>query len=191
MSNHSLESIAIDLVARATAAGATAADVIVREADEFSTVVRLGKIESLKEAASKALGLRVFAGSRSATSYSSDFSPPSLARLAERTLAMARATSEDPASGLAPAELMGKFAGDLALYHADVTEVSTEDRIKAARRAEEAALATDPRITNSEGAYYDASWGTKAYANSQGFAGSFRSSYCAISVAPIAQDGGM
>ena len=191
MANHSLETIAAELVGRATRAGATAADVVVREADEFSTVVRLGKIESLKEAASKALGLRVFSGTRSATSFSSDFSSASLARLAERTLAMARATSEDPASGLAPAELMGKFAGDLELYHSDVTEVSTEDRITAARRAEEAALATDPRIQNSEGAFYEASWGTKAYANSLGFAGSFRSSYCAISVAPIAQDGGM
>jgi PmbA protein len=191
MANHSLEAIASDLVALATKAGATAADVVVRESDEFSTVIRLGKIESLKEAASKALGLRVFDGTRSATSYSSDFSPASLSRLAERTLAMARATSEDPASGLAPAELMGKFSGDLALFHDDVTEISTEDRIKAARRAEEAALATDPRIQNSEGAYYDASWGTKAYANSLGFAGSFRSSYCAISVAPIAQDGSM
>lgn len=191
MPNNSLEAIAVELVGRATRAGATAADVVVREADEFSTVVRLGKIESLKEAASKVLGLRVFAGTRSATSFSSDFSSSSLSRLAERTLAMARATSEDPASGLAPAELMGQFAGDLGLFHSDVAEVSTEERINTARRAEEAALATDPRIRNSEGAWYEASWGTKAYANSLGFAGSFRSSYCAVSVAPIAQDGGM
>ncbi len=191
MPNNALESIAGELVGRATRAGATAADVVVREADEFSTVVRLGKIESLKEAASKALGLRVFAGTRSATSFSSDFSSDSLSRLAERTLAMARATSEDPASGLAPAELLGQHGGELELYHSDVAEVSTKNRIEIARRAEQAALATDPRIKNSEGAWYEASWGTKAYANSLGFAGSFRSSYCAISVAPIAQDGGM
>ncbi|MBI4167309.1 MAG: TldD/PmbA family protein, partial [Acidobacteria bacterium] len=87
MINNSLEAIAVELVGRATRAGATAADVVVREADEFSTVVRLGKIESLKEAASKALGLRVFAGTRSATSFSSDFSSSSLGRLAERTFA--------------------------------------------------------------------------------------------------------
>jgi PmbA protein len=186
-----LEQVATHLVGRATRAGATAADVVVREADEFSTVVRLGKIESLKEAASKALGLRIFVGTRSATSYSSDFSPSSLARLVERTLAMAKATSEDPASGLAPAELLGRHDGDLELYHSDVSELSPEARIAWARRAEEAALAFDPRIQNSEGAWFEASWGTKAYANSLGFAGSYRSSYCAVSVAPIAQDGGM
>src|SRR5208283_3035995 len=95
-----LEQIASDLVGRAKGAGATAADVVVREADEFSTTLRMGKIESLKEAASKALGFRVLIGIRSATSYSSDFSERSLQRLLERTIAMAKVTSEDPASGL-------------------------------------------------------------------------------------------
>src|SRR5438874_8562968 len=138
-----LEQIASDLVARAMTAGATAADVVVREGDEFSTSVRLGKIESLKEAASKSLGLRVFLGARSASSYSSDFSPQSLNRLVERTISMAGVTSEDPAGGLADAELLGRHADDLALYSDDVGRLSTEDRIAYARRAEEAALATD------------------------------------------------
>ncbi len=186
-----VEQIAADLVARVMSAGATATDVVVREADEFSTVLRMRKIESLKEAASKALGLRVLVGSRSATSFSSDFSSASLERLVERTLAMAKVTSEDPASGLAPVELLGRYEGDLALYSPDVAELSTDQRIQYARRAEEAALGADPRIRNSEGAWFEASWGTKAYANSLGFVGSYRTSYCAVSVAPIAEDGGM
>jgi PmbA protein len=137
------------------------------------------------------LGLRVLAGSRSATSFSSDFSAASLARLVERTLAMAKVTSEDPASGLAPAELLGRYDGDLGLFSPDVAALSTDQRIEFARRAEAAALAADPRIRNSEGAWFEASWGTKAYANSLGFVGSYRTSYCAVSVAPIAEDGGM
>jgi len=189
MPENQLQQIAADLVERAVRAGATAADVVVQEADEFSTAVRLGKIESLKEAASHALGLRVFRGTRSASSYSSDFASDSLQRLIERTLAMARVTSEDPASGLPEAELLGRHEGDLALYSADVAELSTEARIGMARRAEEAALAADPRIKNSEGAVFEASVGTKAYANSLGFCGSYRSSYCGVSVTPIAQDG--
>ena len=103
MSEQQLQQIASDLVGRAVRAGATAADAVVREADEFSTALRLGKIESLKEAASKSLGLRVFLGARSASSYSSDFSPQSLNRLVERTISMAGVTSEDPAGGLADA----------------------------------------------------------------------------------------
>ena len=189
MAENQLEQIASDLVERATRAGASAADVVVREGDEFSTTVRLGKIESLKEAASKALGLRAFLGARSATAFSSDFSPQSLSRLVERTIAMARVTSEDPASGLPDRELLGRYAGDMEIYSADVGELGTGARISMARRAEEAALAADPRIRNSEGASFEASQAAKAYANSLGFAGSYRASYCAVSVAPIAQDG--
>jgi PmbA protein len=187
--NH-LEQIAGDLVERAKRAGATAADVLVREADEFSANVRTGKIESLKEAASKALGLRVLLGIRSASSFSSDFSEQSLERLAARTVEMAKVTSEDPASGLPEAGQLGRYEGELDLYSTDVESLSTEERIDLARRAENAALGADPRIQNSEGAGFEASQGTTAYANSLGFAGSYRSSYCALSVSPIAQQNG-
>ena len=62
----------------------------------------------------------------------------------ERTLAMARVTSEDPASGLPDAALLGQYEGDLGLYSDDVAELSTEDRIDYARRAEQAALERRP-----------------------------------------------
>ena len=93
MPQEQLEQVAQDLVQRAVKAGATAADATVREGDEFSAAIRLRQIESLKEAASKVLGLRVFLGTRSASSYSSDFSPASLNQLVERTIEMARVTS--------------------------------------------------------------------------------------------------
>jgi PmbA protein len=187
---NALEQIARDLVDRAKSAGAVSADVVVREADEFSTTLRLGKIESLKEAASKALGLRVLLGMRSASSFSSDFSDSALGGLVERTIAMAKVTSEDPANGLPEPSQLGCYAGELDLFSTDVESLSTQDRIQLARRAEEAALGADPRIQNSEGAWFEASQGRVAYANSLGFAGSYRSSYCALSVSPIAQQDG-
>ncbi len=190
MAENQLEQIGQDLVERAMRAGATATDVIFREGEEFVTTIRLGHIEQLKEAASKILGLRVFLGARSATSYSSDFSLQELERLVERTLAMARATSEDPANGLPDAALMKAYEGDLQLYSPDVAALSTEERIQIARRAEQAALATDPRIRNSEGASFESGEGTRAYVNSLGFAGSYRASYCAVTAVPIAQNGG-
>lgn len=190
MNGKNLEQIAVNLVDRATSGGATGADVIVREAEEFSTALRLGKIESLKEAASKGLGLRVIAGTRSAACYSSDFSRASLERLVERALAMAKATSEDPATGLPEPDLLGSYAGDLALFSDDVSKLSTDDRIAMARRAEDAALGTDPRIKNSEGAWFEASYGSKVYANSLGFLGSYPLSYCAVAVSPIAHSNG-
>jgi PmbA protein len=191
MPENQLEQIGRDLVQCAMRAGATAADVIVREGEEFVATIRLGHIEQLKEAASKILGLRVFLDARSATSYSSDFSLPELERLAERTLTMARATSEDPASGLPDAALMRAYEGDLQLYSPDVAALSTEERIQMARRAEQAALGTDPRIRNCEGASFESGEGSRAYVNSLGFAGSYQASYCAVTAVPIAQNGGM
>ncbi|HUI44032.1 MAG TPA: metallopeptidase TldD-related protein [Terriglobia bacterium] len=189
MAEHQLEQIAQDLVGRAMQAGATAADATVREGDEFSTTIRLGQIENLKEAASKVLGLRVFLGTRSASSYSSDFSAKSLERLVQRTIEMARVTSEDPANGLPEAGEMGRYPGDLQLYSPDVAELTAEERIAVARRAEQAALSSDPRIKNSEGSGVETATGSKAYANSLGFVGSYRSSITSVTVVPVAQEG--
>ncbi len=189
MAEEQLQQIAADLVHRATSGGASAADAVVSEGDEFSTTIRMRRIESVKEAASKALGLRVFLGKRSASSYSGDFSPRALERLVERTVAMAAATSEDPASGLPDASQLGRYDGDLQLFSPDVAALSTSERLALARLAEEAALDYDSRIQNSEGASFEATTAAKAYANSLGFAGSYRSSYCALSATPVAADG--
>jgi PmbA protein len=77
--------------------------------------------------------------------------------------------------------------GDLELYNDDVYSLSTADRIDYARRAEKAALTADPRIVNSDGGSFDASIGYKVLANSNGFLGDSRRSYCSVSAVPIAQ----
>ena len=69
-----LKQLASDVLARALRAGATDAEVVVYEGDEFSTFVRLGQVETLKESGSRAIGLRVFIGQRTASTSSSDFS---------------------------------------------------------------------------------------------------------------------
>src|SRR5687767_7353858 len=100
--------LAADLLKKVRAAGADAADVIIGEGTDFSVTVRKGEVDTLKEAGSKALGLRVFVGRRTATSYTSDFSKGAREEFVRGAVAMARVTSEDPAAGLpdeaAPAE---------------------------------------------------------------------------------------
>ena len=44
------------------AGGATAAEAVAREGNEFSTAVRLGEVETLKESGARAIGVRVFLG---------------------------------------------------------------------------------------------------------------------------------
>jgi len=59
-----LESLAADVVALAVKAGASDAEAVVREGDEFSVNVRMGQVETLQESGSRGLGLRVFLGTR-------------------------------------------------------------------------------------------------------------------------------
>src|SRR5512142_3534612 len=107
--------LATDLLKAARAAGADAADLLIAEGTEFSVTVRKGEVETLTEAGSKALGIRVFVGRRTASSHTSDFSWPTLQRLVEETVGMARATGEDQAAGL-PDELVPPENVDLAIY---------------------------------------------------------------------------
>src|SRR5213592_1041912 len=95
-----LKEIATDLVARAMRGGATAADAIVREGNEFSTVVRLGEVETLKEAGSRAAGVRVFFGQRVGSTFSTDFSRDGIQQMLDGAVALARVTSEDPYAGM-------------------------------------------------------------------------------------------
>src|SRR5260370_12384725 len=55
-----LKELASDIVRRAMSGGATAAECVVRGGDEFSTLVRLGKAETLKEADSRTIGVSFF-----------------------------------------------------------------------------------------------------------------------------------
>jgi len=183
-----LKQIATDVIARATRAGATAAEAIVRDGSEFSTVVRMGQVETLKESGSQAMGLRVFIGQRAASTYSSDLTEEGIQRLVSGAIELARVTSEDPNAGLPHPEELGTLKADLDLYHDDVYSLSTAQRIDYARRAESAALAVDPRLTNSDGGSFDAASGRKVLANSLGFVGEYSRSYCSVSAVPIAQD---
>jgi len=182
-----LKSLAADIVARAMKNGATAAECVAREGDEFSTLVRLGQVETLKESGSKSIGVRVFFGQRAASTYSSDFSHEGLDRMVKSALELARITSEDPFAGIPEASQLGQLSSDLDLYYEDVYSLPGVDRIDYARRAEKAALDFDARIKNSEGGSFDAATGRKVLANSHGFVGEYRRSYCSVAAIPIAQ----
>src|SRR5580700_1078919 len=183
-----LESLTADVVALAMKAGASDAEAVVREGDEFSVNVRMGEVETLKESGSRGLGLRVFLGTRSGSATTSDLTADGIRQLVDGAMALAQVTEEDPFSGLPDASEFGSAPGDLHLYFNDVYSLSAEERIEWARRAEAAAMAADPRITNSDGGSFDAATGRKAMANSRGFVGSYRTSYAGVSAAPLATD---
>ena len=183
-----LETLAADVVAHAMKAGATDAEAVAREGDEFSVDVRMGEVETLKESGSRGLGLRVFLGKRSASASTSDLTAEGIRQLVEGALALTKATEEDAFAGLPETAEFGAVPEDLHLYYDDVYSLAGSERIEWARRAEKAALAADSRITNSDGGSFDASTGRRALANSRGFVGGYRTSYAGVAAAPLAMD---
>lgn len=175
-----------DLLKRAKAAGAEAADALYVESDALAHGQRLGKIEKLERAESRDLGLRVFIGKRQASVASTELTPAAVAALAERAVAMARAVPEDEFCGLAEPGEIAKSLPEIDMF--DPSEPSAEALIGRARAAEDAARAVKG-VTNSEGA--EASWGaTRVWlAASNGFSGRYRRSWHSISASVLAGEG--
>ena len=172
------------LVEAATRAGADAADAVVVRSRSTSVSVRLGKVEDMGAAESEDVALRVFVGARVASVSATADTDPDI--LAERAVAMAKVSPEDPFQGLAEPELLVKAPRNLDLY--DDTEV-TADRLKQdALAAEEAALAVQG-VTNSSGSVASAGMGGLVLATSHGFLGEYAATRFSRSVSVLAGEG--
>jgi PmbA protein len=185
-----LETLAADAVKRALDAGATDAECTIMEGEEFTAAVRMREVESLKEAGSRAAGIRVLVGKRTGSSYTSDLTSEGIATMVRGAIDLAKITSEDPFAGLPEESDLGSSSADLLLYDSAIESMETEWKIAQAKRAEEVAFATDARIQNSEGAAFESYVGQRVFVNSRGFSGSYRTSSCGLSVSPVAKQNG-
>ncbi len=179
-----------DVLKRATARGATAADAFLVEDRAFSAQVRLGRVDTVKHAREQHLSLRVFSGKSAAAASTSDFSRASVERLVDEAVSLARITAPDELSGLPDASELAQVVPALDLDDPTGHDLSPEDKIELARRAEASALAADPRITNSEGGDFADRRAHYAYAASHGFAGEYSTSSFSLSVSPVASENG-
>jgi PmbA protein len=185
-----LEQISADAVKQALAGGASDAECTISEGDEFEASIRMREVENLKEAGSRGMGIRVLAGQRTGSAYTSDLSRSGIETMVSKALELAKFTGEDPHAGLPEPADLGSIGGDLALFDSAIESMETEFKIDQARRAEEAALSFDPRIENSKGASFESYLGMRVFANSRGFTGSYRTSSCGLSVQPVARQNG-
>lgn len=180
----SLLSRAEQLVDLALKAGADSADAVVVRSRSKSVSVRLGKVEETDSSESDDFSLRVFIGRQVASvSANPGFD---LRQLAERAVAMARVSPEDPFAGLAEKVDIAASYPDLDLF--DPTEVSSEALAEAALAAETAALAVKG-VSNSVGAGASAGMGGLVLVTSHGFSGSYAASRFSRSVGVIAGEG--
>lgn len=172
------------LVEAAKRAGADAADAVILRSRSSSVSVRLGKVEGTESSESDDVSLRVFIGRRHASVSATAASDPAM--LAERAVAMAKVSPEDPYQSLADVERLAREIADLDLV--DDTDVSTERLKDDALAAEEAALSV-PGVTNSSGSGASAGSGGLVLATSHGFLGQYRATRFSRSVSVVAGEG--
>jgi PmbA protein len=134
--------------------------------------------------------LRALYQGRQASSATSDISPHAIDELISFAVEMAKLTSVDEAAALPYGDELAREPPDLGLYDPVVSELTPERKIEMARAAEEAARGADPRITNSEGSSCSTTVSKTILVTSAGFAGEYQGTTCALTVAPIAKDGG-
>jgi PmbA protein len=188
--SENLQEMAIAATRRAMELGATGAECTISEGEEFSVNIRMREVENLKQAGSRGAGIRVLVGNLTGSSRTSDLTAQGIETMVRGALDLARITTPDPHAGLPDPSDLGRFSIDLKLYDDSVAGIETEWKIGQATRAEEVALAADPRITNSEGASFDSYLGSRVFANSLGFTGEYRTSSCGLSVVPVAKQNG-
>jgi len=186
-----LKQLAQDVLRYAKEKGASDAAVDISEGSGLSVGVRKGRIETIEQNKDKGIGVTVFLGGdrqvRRGNASTSDFSQQALKETVEAAYNIARFTAIDDCAGLPEADLLERQPRDLKLF--SPWTISAEQAVAIAQRCEAAALETDPRIGNSEGAGVYVQHSHFVAANSRGFIGGYPFSRHTISVAPIAGKG--
>jgi PmbA protein len=185
-----IQNVVEDVLKLAKKMGATQAEASMSKVQGIAVSSRLKEVETVEFTNDGGLGITVYHGQKKGSASTADLSPQALKLTVEKAIEIAKHTSEDPFSGLADKMLMAFDYPDLNLFHPQ--ELDTEHAIKQVIAAEEAALSVDKRITNSDGASYNANLGTKVYGNSHGLNAGYNSSRYSLSCVVIGeQDGDM
>lgn len=170
--------------------GASDAAAEASEGCGLSVSVRKGELENVERNRDKGLSVTVYLGQRRGNASTSDFSAQAIRQTVQAAYDIARFTAEDPMAGLPDA--VDVAPGDVDVKALDLFHpwsVTSEQAAEIALRCEQAALDTDARITNSEGAAVSAQQSHFFSAHTHGFRGGYASSRHSLSASPIAGSG--
>jgi PmbA protein len=180
-----LASLAEDVIARCSAAGASEVEVGANVDTGLSVNVRLGEVETVEHTRDRSFGVTVYFGKRKGSASTADLQPDSIAKTIEQACAIARHTEEDPCAGLAdPARLAREFP-DLDLWHP--WTLTPQDAIGLGVEIEDAGRAS-AGISNSDGASVQTGRSLSVHATSQGFVGKERSTRHSLACTLIGED---
>ena len=172
------------LVEAARKAGADSSDAVIVRSRSVSVSVRLGKVEATEASENDDFSLRVFVGKKVA-SISANLSADPIS-LAERAVAMAKVSPENPFEGLADCTRLVKAPKDLDLFDPFVPD--SKYLTEKALETENSALSVKG-VTNSDGASAGYGSGGLVLVTSDGFCGSYQSSRFSFSCSALAGEG--
>lgn len=185
-----LKALATRIVSQSLDAGATGAEVYLRQGHETEIEVRDGEVDKLVEGGLRSIGLRLWRDHRSASTYGTDLSEATVARLIADTLDLVPLTDAVPELALPDRDWLADSFPELDLFDDALSSLSADARLDAARATEAAALGHDPRITASGGAGWSDGAIHHALANSNGFANGWSETWASLHVEAVADDAG-
>ncbi len=178
-----------DLAAKVAAEAVAGEQVEAFVGSSTSTSVRVhgGEIESLTQASSSGIGVRVVRDGRQGFAYAGSLDPAVIAEV----LADARdnATYAEPEEWVGLAEPDGVTPVELDLWRDALADMPTDRKVARALELERAVKARDPRVTGVRVAAWGDGSGTGAVATSTGILVTGRSTFCHLSVQALATDG--
>ena len=181
-----IQTIVDDVLKLAKQKGATQAEASMSKVQGIAVSSRMKEVENVEFTNDGGLGISVYVGKHKGSASTADLSKEALTLAVEKAIDIAKYTSEDPCTGLADAELMATEFPDLDLYHPQ--PLDPEQAIQVAIEAETAAMDYDKRITNSDGASYNANLGMRVYGNTHGINAGYPSSRYSLSCMVIGAD---
>ncbi len=166
--------------------GATSAELDLSESIGQNIQVRLQDIEQIEYQQDQSLDITVYIGQQKGRASTADLSPLAIEQTVQAACDIARYTAQDPYSGLADESLMAKNIPDLDKYHP--WHLSTDEAVLLAKQCEQAALDSDTRIQNSDGASVSTGHFQFVYANSHDFCQHQQGTRHSISCSVLAAD---
>jgi PmbA protein len=167
--------------------GASQAEAAVSVDVGLSASVRLGEVDTVEYQRDRGMGVTVYFGTRKGSASTADLGTAALRETVAKACSIARFTSEDSCAGLADPDTLATAVPDLDLSHP--WDLTPERACELALECEAAALAVDPRITNSEGAAVSSHRGIRAYGNTHGFLQAYPGSVHSVSCAVLGSEG--
>ncbi|AXK71563.1 metalloprotease PmbA [Lysobacter sp. TY2-98] len=167
--------------------GVTQAEVSCSEEAGLSVNVRMGEVETVESTRDRGIAVTVYFGRRKGSASTADLREESLIATVDQACAIAKYTEDDPAAGLADAELMARETPEFDAWHP--WAIDADRAIDLALACEQAGRDADARVENSDGASLSTGRSLSVYANSHGFVGRERGTQHSLGCALIAGRG--